>query len=68
MPTRFTGSPRNLMHCMSSTLCRSASVRPGFSTSVSISPGRTAFTVIPSPPSSRAIARVMPMTAALEVT
>jgi hypothetical protein len=53
---------------MSTTLARIASLRPGLATSVSVRPGRMQLTVTPCGPSSVASARVMPITAALEVT
>ena len=68
MPIRSCGVWDRGMHCVAAMAARCCGVTVARSTSVKVALGRMAFTVTPSGPSSRAMERVIPITAALEVT
>src|SRR5262249_6058589 len=64
-PTRSSGTSARGMHCMAIIRSFCAGVTVLRSISVNVAPGRIAFTVMLSEPSSRAIDRLMPASAAL---
>src|SRR5262249_54503287 len=64
-PTRSSGTSARGTHCIAMIRSFWAGVTVLRSISVNVAPGKMAFTVIPSGPSSRAMDRLMPASAAL---